>query len=145
GLFAQSDIAKDEVIVEYKGKVISKAQYNRKPQKKCRYVYALRKVHFGKELFIDANEAKFGKARFANHSCSPNCRMEEWHVNGFIRVVLVAQKDISAAAKEPLAFDYLDIIILFEPFCRYRSESCRLPPPKDRSDGQLLMTINLDT
>lgn len=35
------------------------------------------------------------EARFANHSCSPNCLLQKWSVLGETRVVLVAAKDIS--------------------------------------------------
>ncbi len=35
------------------------------------------------------------EARFANHSCSPNCVMQKWSVLGETRVVLVASRDLS--------------------------------------------------
>lgn len=35
------------------------------------------------------------EARFANHSCSPNCLMQKWSVLGETRVVLVAARDLS--------------------------------------------------
>lgn len=35
------------------------------------------------------------EARFANHSCSPNCVLQKWSVLGETRVVLVAARDIS--------------------------------------------------
>ncbi|CAN0419113.1 unnamed protein product, partial [Scytosiphon promiscuus] len=35
------------------------------------------------------------EARFANHSCSPNCLLQKWSVLGETRVVLVAAQDIS--------------------------------------------------
>lgn len=35
------------------------------------------------------------EARFANHSCSPNCVMQKWSVLGETRVVLVAARDLS--------------------------------------------------
>lgn len=37
------------------------------------------------------------EARFANHSCAPNCILQKWSVLGETRVVLVAAKDISCA------------------------------------------------
>lgn len=35
------------------------------------------------------------EARFANHSCSPNCLLQKWSVLGETRVVLVAARDLS--------------------------------------------------
>ncbi|CAN0399930.1 unnamed protein product, partial [Ectocarpus sp. 8 AP-2014] len=45
-----------------------------------------------------------GEARFANHSCSPNCLMQKWSVLGETRVVLVAARDISVG--EELTYNY---------------------------------------
>ncbi|CAB1102142.1 unnamed protein product [Ectocarpus sp. CCAP 1310/34] len=44
------------------------------------------------------------EARFANHSCSPNCLMQKWSVLGETRVVLVAARDISVG--EELTYNY---------------------------------------
>ncbi|CAM9344738.1 unnamed protein product, partial [Ectocarpus sp. 4 AP-2014] len=44
------------------------------------------------------------EARFANHSCSPNCLMQKWSVLGETRVVLVAARDISFG--EELTYNY---------------------------------------
>lgn len=35
------------------------------------------------------------EARFANHSCSPNCVLQKWSVLGETRVVLAAARDLS--------------------------------------------------
>lgn len=35
------------------------------------------------------------EARFANHSCSPNCLLQKWSVLGETRVVMVAARDLS--------------------------------------------------
>ena len=39
-----------------------------------------------------------------NHSCNPNCRVEPWVIAGFYRLVVFAERDISAM--EELTFDY---------------------------------------
>ena len=120
------DINQDEVIVEYKGRILTQSQLATKSERTCRYVYALRK-NFKRNLFIDAHkEATWNKARYANHSCNPNCRMEEWNANGFIRVVLVADRNIKA--NEHLTFDYYDSIMRFEEVCLCGSSNCRSPP-----------------
>lgn len=47
----------------------------------------------GEGLFIDA-ERRGSYARFANHSCEPNCALEKWTVGHEPRLVLVAMRDI---------------------------------------------------
>lgn len=39
-----------------------------------------------------------------NHSCEPNCRVEQWVVAGYSRLMLFAERDISA--EEELTWDY---------------------------------------
>ncbi|EEY65795.1 SET domain-containing protein, putative [Phytophthora infestans T30-4] len=65
-LMADMPIERDTLIAQYVGEVISRAMY-REP--------------------VNTNEvidARFigGIARFANHSCSPNCVVERWEVGG---------------------------------------------------------------
>jgi hypothetical protein len=44
------------------------------------------------------------QARFANHSCDPNCATQKWNVAGELRVGIFATKDIPAG--EEITFDY---------------------------------------
>ena len=76
-------------------------------------------------------------ARFVNHSCSPNCRIEKQTVEGKHRMALFAERDILTG--EELTYDYN-----FEPFnekskqvCMCRSANCRgflMPKPKETKD-----------
>eukprot|EP00904_Undaria_pinnatifida_P009167 jgi/Undpi1/5380/HiC_scaffold_2.g00661.m1 len=54
-------------------------------------------------LVLDAGPMG-SEARFANHSCAPNCILQKWSVLGETRVVLVAAKDIAYA--EELTYNY---------------------------------------
>ena len=45
-----------------------------------------------------------GMAKFINHSCGPNCRLEQWEVNGLPRMYFFAIKEIKEGAK--LTLDY---------------------------------------
>ena len=65
-----------------------------------------------------------GWARFINHSCDPNCRVEKWDVNGEERCAIFALRDIVAG--EELTFDYK-----FESF----SKAVRSPASKTCCDG----------
>ncbi|EEY70146.1 SET domain-containing protein, putative [Phytophthora infestans T30-4] len=70
---ADMPIERDTLIAQYVGEVISRAMY-REREEKVRYPVNTNEV-------IDARFIG-GIARFANHSCSPNCVMERWEVGG---------------------------------------------------------------
>jgi histone-lysine N-methyltransferase SETD2 len=53
--------------------------------------------------YIDATR-KGGIARFVNHSCNPNCEIQQWTVGTHLRMVVAAKRDI--AVDEELTFNY---------------------------------------
>lgn len=88
---------------------------------------------FDQNMIIDATRGSI--ARFVNHSCDPNCRMEKWTVNGKPRMALFAgHRGIMTG--EELTYDYN-----FDPYsqknvqeCRCGAENCRGflgPRPKE--------------
>lgn len=88
---------------------------------------------FDQNMIIDATRGSI--ARFVNHSCDPNCRMEKWTVNGKPRMALFAG-DRGIMTGEELSYDYN-----FDPYsqknvqvCRCGAEKCRGvlgPRPKE--------------
>ena len=54
-------------------------------------------------LVLDAGPMG-SEARFANHSCSPNCQLQKWSVQGETRVVLAAMRDLEPG--EELTYNY---------------------------------------
>lgn len=54
-------------------------------------------------MIIDATRGSI--ARFVNHSCEPNCRMEKWTVAGKPRMALFAG-DRGVSTGEELSYDY---------------------------------------
>jgi [histone H3]-lysine4 N-trimethyltransferase ASH1L len=90
---------------------------------------------FDQNMIIDATRGSI--ARFVNHSCEPNCRMEKWTVAGKPRMALFAG-DKGIMTGDELTYDYN-----FDPFsqknvqeCRCGSASCRGvlgPKPKEPS------------
>jgi SET domain-containing protein len=54
-------------------------------------------------LIIDATRGSI--CRFVNHSCSPNCRVEKWIVDGEPRMALFAG-DEGIETGEELTYDY---------------------------------------
>ncbi|KAF5862669.1 hypothetical protein ETB97_011307 [Aspergillus alliaceus] len=87
-------------------------------------------------MIIDATRGSI--ARFVNHSCAPNCRMEKWTVAGKPRMALFAG-DRGIMTGEELTYDYN-----FDPYsqknvqqCRCGSDSCRgILGPRPREKEQ---------
>jgi [histone H3]-lysine4 N-trimethyltransferase ASH1L len=77
---------------------------------------------FDQNMIIDAT-TKGSIARFVNHSCNPNCRMEKWTVNGKPRMALFAgERGIMTG--EELTYDYN-----FDPFSQKNVQECRCGEP----------------
>ncbi|KAJ8598867.1 hypothetical protein CTAYLR_010465 [Chrysophaeum taylorii] len=92
GLRCRVDVKRGAVVGEYRGEVITGAELAarraaRDPSAPF-YFAAL-----GDGLYLDA-ERRGAYARFANHSCDPNCALEKWTVGPEPRLVLVATRDI---------------------------------------------------
>ncbi|KAL2847249.1 histone-lysine N-methyltransferase ash1 [Aspergillus pseudoustus] len=125
GLRSKRLFKPDELILEYTGEIITKDECLARilttyKSDKCSYLLSI-----DKSLFIDATR-RGSLARFVNHSCEPNCRVEKWIVGGKPRMALFAG-DRGIRVMEELTFNYR-----FESFsqsnaeeCRCRSASCR--------------------
>jgi histone-lysine N-methyltransferase ASH1L len=79
---------------------------------------------FDQNMILDATRGSL--ARFVNHSCEPNAKMEKWYVSGVPRMALFAG-DKGILPGEELSYDYN-----FDPFsiknvqeCRCGAKSCR--------------------
>ena len=104
GLFTLEDLAKGALIAEYRGEVITQAECLRRMAG-----YTLSEAfyfaHLDSGLVLDA--AEYGScARFANHSCEPNCTLQKWITNGEPRVCLVALKDIQSGSELTYNYQY---------------------------------------
>lgn len=79
---------------------------------------------FDQNMIIDATRGSI--ARFVNHSCEPNCRMEKWTVGGKPRMALFAGgKGIMTG--DELTYDYN-----FDPFSQKNVQECRCGSSKCR-------------
>lgn len=87
---------------EYRGEVIV-AEELQKRQKQRDPSEAFYFASLGEGLFVDATH-RGGYARFANHSCDPNCELEKWTVGQEPRLVLRATRDIPKYTE--LCYDY---------------------------------------
>jgi len=104
GLYARKAIEEGEYIIEYKGEKISKKESERRAlsqeargrKNRSGQVYIF---ELNKRYDLDGNKPG-NVARFANHSCEPNCEA----VNYRGRIWFVALRDIQPG--EELTFDY---------------------------------------
>jgi SET domain-containing protein len=99
GVFALARIAKKTRIVEYKGELISDAEADRRYSKM--HAHSPHTMLFSVDggLVIDATR-RGNSARWINHSCAPNCDIEE---EGS-RVFIDARRKIRPG--EELTYDY---------------------------------------
>uniref|UniRef100_A0A093VBI3 Histone-lysine N-methyltransferase ash1 n=1 Tax=Talaromyces marneffei PM1 TaxID=1077442 RepID=A0A093VBI3_TALMA len=121
----------NQIIVEYTGEIITQNECERR----MRSVYKNNEVHphtiqcyylmyFDQNMIIDATRGSI--ARFVNHSCAPNCRMEKWTVGGKPRMALFAG-DRGIMTGEELTYDYN-----FDPYSQKNVQQCRCGAPTCR-------------
>jgi SET domain-containing protein len=91
GLFTELPISKGEFVVEYKGPILTSKQADKKGGK---YLFET-----NKNRFIDGS-ARTNIARYANHSCKPNCEVEIRQG----RIYLFSKRAIKAG--EEISYDY---------------------------------------
>ncbi|PWN43075.1 hypothetical protein IE81DRAFT_312660 [Ceraceosorus guamensis] len=104
GLRAANDLPADAFIYEYIGEVVEHKTFMKRMQQYAQE--GVRHFYFmmlQREEYLDATK-KGGKARFINHSCSPNCYVAKWHVGKHMRMGIFAQRSITAG--EELTFNY---------------------------------------
>lgn len=123
----------NQIIVEYTGEIITQEECEGRMRERYKDNECYYLMLFDQNMIIDATRGSI--ARFVNHSCHPNCRMEKWTVEGKPRMALFAG-DAGIETGEELTYDYN-----FDPFsqkhvqeCRCGSERCRGvlgPRPKE--------------
>lgn len=112
GCFALEDIPKGTVVLEYTGERISKEEGDRRYDGRTfTYLFGLGD---GK-VVIDGH----GMAMFVNHSCQPNCEVDEVNGRIFIRTVR------NLHAGEELTYDYWLYDGEDEAPCHCGSKRCR--------------------
>jgi len=79
---------------------------------------------FDQNMILDATRGS--AARFVNHSCDPNAKMEKWYVAGRPRMALFAG-DRGIVAGEELTYDYN-----FDPFSTKNVQICHCGAPSCR-------------
>ncbi|PYH95101.1 histone-lysine N-methyltransferase ash1, partial [Aspergillus ellipticus CBS 707.79] len=112
GLRTKHAFTSNQMILEYIGEIVTKDECldrmgNAYKSDKVGDFYLLA---IDRNFVIDATK-RGSLARFVNHSCQPNCRVESWIVGQEPRLALFANSRIEV--NEELTFDYQ-----FKPFSR---------------------------
>lgn len=107
----------NQIIVEYTGEIITQEECEVRMSERYRDNECYYLMLFDQNMIIDATKGSI--ARFVNHSCEPNCRMEKWTVEGKPRMALFAG-DAGIETGEELTYDYN-----FDPFSQKNVQECR--------------------
>jgi uncharacterized protein len=94
GGFARTDLARGMLVIEYVGKLVTRAEAIEECRHGNEYIFRL-----DEQTDLDGN-VEWNPARFLNHSCAPNCEAEL--IDG--KVWIVALRDLKAG--EEATFDY---------------------------------------
>ncbi|MDB9799431.1 SET domain-containing protein-lysine N-methyltransferase [Pelagibacteraceae bacterium] len=97
GLYASQDIEKDNIIIHYKGKLISKKETETNPKydnEKAIYLF-----NINNRYDLDG-DFEYNTARLINHSCNPNCEV----AGKGLKLWIFALRDIKKG--EELSYDY---------------------------------------
>lgn len=124
GVKTKQPLKKGTYLLEYVGEVVTEREF----KDRMATLY-LRDTHhyclnLDGGLVIDGHRSG-SDARFVNHSCSPNCEIQKWSVNGLFRMALFTLRDVEPG--EELTYDYN--FSLFNPAegqpCRCDTAQCR--------------------
>ena len=103
GLRAVEPIARGELIAEYCGEVINDAEYQLRMEELARTTRHFYLMTLGRGEYLDAGR-QGSIARFINHCCAPNARVEIWAVGGESVAGVFATEEIPAGAE--ITFNY---------------------------------------
>ncbi|KAI8820812.1 uncharacterized protein EV422DRAFT_64276 [Fimicolochytrium jonesii] len=103
GLKVKTKIPRNQMVIEYRGEIISDETCIERMQTIYKGYENHYFLNYGKGEVIDACR-KGTEARFVNHSCEPNCRIEKWEVDGECRVGIFSNREIEEG--QELTYDY---------------------------------------
>ncbi|KAJ1328602.1 hypothetical protein BSLG_010334 [Batrachochytrium salamandrivorans] len=122
GLYTDVPITSGCLIVEYRGEIISTTTCIERMNTTYLGQHNQYFLDYGSGLVLDGCR-KGTVARFANHSCDPNCHVEKWYVGHEFRVGIFATNNISAGTE--LTYDYrFDSYGPMQP-CLCGAQNCR--------------------
>jgi SET domain-containing protein len=126
GVFATQSIKKNTHIIEYIGEKITKKEGDKRSEKRIKKYLNSKKT--GSVYIFELNtrydidgSPKYNKARYINHSCSPNCEVEI--IRG--KIWIVAIKNIKKG--DELSYDYgyeFDKEDFMDHVCKCSAKNC---------------------
>ncbi|CAF0872161.1 unnamed protein product [Didymodactylos carnosus] len=103
GLRSAMDLPKGAFLCEYVGEIITNDEFLNRMNSKYLNDQHHYTMKLSQNLVIDAY--RMGNiARFANHSCQPNCEFQKWTVDGLQRMCMFTLRNIKK--NEELTYDY---------------------------------------
>lgn len=125
GLFAKSSLLEEEWVIEFVGEVITSDELNYRSQYYDKFNYCFISELFG--FVIDPTRAG-SDAKYANHSCNPNCEaIEGYDQNGVYHLYLKVKKGKSLVPHEEITWDYNEVVDTEEELvqCRCQAPMCK--------------------
>lgn len=132
GLRLLQDVTAGQFLAEYVGEVIPASVCENRLKKEYQ-LYQKNKKHKISHYFLTLNDAMIidarshgGNARFINHSCSPNCEIQHWELNGEIRAGIFSKSSMKADSEITIdyRYEYLDNEQLKSQPCFCGSDNC---------------------
>ncbi len=126
GVFAISKIKKNTKIIQYIGEKVTRSEGNRRSEKRIKKYLNSNKTgsvyifELNKKYDIDGSPS-YNKARYINHSCSPNCEIDIINDEIWIKSIKNIKKD------EELSYDYgysFDMNDYKDHTCKCGSKNC---------------------
>ena len=102
GLRVTGDVDEGTKLIEYLGEVVTAEECERR-MSSYKIGDDFYFASLGGGLMLDARPCG-SVARFANHSCEPNCELQKWNVMGERRICLVSLRPLKAG--EEMTYNY---------------------------------------
>lgn len=124
GLITDRGIKNGTFVIEYVGEVVSMKEFKIRSETKYAKHFHCYGMSLDRDLVIDSTK-QGNKSRYINHSCTPNCEIQKWIVNGLLRMAIFAKKDIEP--NEELTYDYkfYSFDTNVKPLCNCLTKGCR--------------------
>jgi len=122
GLFCVRDMGAGEMLMEYAGEVIRASVADVRERRYDAHGIGCYMFRCGDDNVVDATKCG-NVARFINHSCEPNCYSRQIVIDGRVRIVIFALRDVHRG--EELTYDYKFPIEEVKMPCFCKSRRCR--------------------
>ncbi|XP_078288124.1 histone-lysine N-methyltransferase ASH1L [Rhinoraja longicauda] len=124
GIRTKETLKAGQFIIEYLGEVVSEQEFRNRMIEQYQNHNDHYCLNLDSGMVIDSYRMG-NEARFINHSCSPNCEMQKWSVNGVYRIGLFALKDVIAGTELTYDYNFHSFNLEKQQLCMCGAERCR--------------------